>query len=45
MTGFRNWKIGTKLVGAFLLVTALAALVGVFAIVRLGGIRYVVATV
>jgi methyl-accepting chemotaxis protein len=45
MTGFRNWKIGTKLVGAFLLVTALAALVGVFASVRLGGIRHEVATV
>jgi methyl-accepting chemotaxis protein len=40
MTGFRNWKIGTKLVGAFLLVTALAALVGGFAVVRLGGIRH-----
>jgi methyl-accepting chemotaxis protein len=39
MTGFRNWKIGTKLVSAFLLVTALAALVGGFAVVRLGGIR------
>jgi methyl-accepting chemotaxis protein len=45
MSGFRNWKIGTKLVAAFLLVTALAGVVGAFAVVRMGGIRHEVDTV